>query len=235
VNLKIVVLIFIGIFYKSWKIFWHYISNFLCVILPQDWKDAFWGKFGMGVPRPRSPSELRSQASLARVSVHLLGITRRRWPNGESGLLSRSSRLDRKRRDLCPYPGHKSCGRSIAGSYTAAAGRLPLRSAGVCRAIDTVGAEQCLKRHGIFHLHDVSGNKFGQKIFGSVINSVYLSWLIRTSRYGHALKRSSNNMANSLRAACHSRKLRPPFSKLRIADRLVSGPHLLSGECRAFG
>jgi hypothetical protein len=189
----------------------------------------------MGAPRPRSPSELRSQASFARVSVQLLGITRRRWPNGESGLLRRSSRLDRKRRDLCPYPGHRSCGRSIAGSYTAAAGRLPLRPAGVCRTIDTDGSEQCLKRHGIFRLSDVSGNKLVHKNLGSVINFVYLSRLIRTSRYGHALKRSSRNMANSLRAACHSRILRPPFSKLRIADRLVSGPPLLSGERRAFG
>jgi transposase InsO family protein len=36
-------------------------------------------------------------------------------------------------------------------------------------------------------------------------------------RYGHALNRSSNIIANWLRAANHSRTLRPPFSKLRIA------------------
>ncbi len=36
-------------------------------------------------------------------------------------------------------------------------------------------------------------------------------------RYGHALKRSSNMIANWLRAANHSRTFLPPFSKLRIA------------------
>src|SRR6056297_1401788 len=36
-------------------------------------------------------------------------------------------------------------------------------------------------------------------------------------RYGHALKRLSNMIANWLRAANHSRTFLPPFSKLRIA------------------
>jgi len=36
-------------------------------------------------------------------------------------------------------------------------------------------------------------------------------------RYGHALKRSSNMIANWLRAANHSRTFLPPFSKLRMA------------------
>ena len=35
--------------------------------------------------------------------------------------------------------------------------------------------------------------------------------------YGHALKRSSNMIANWLRAANHSLTFLPPFSKLRIA------------------
>ena len=35
--------------------------------------------------------------------------------------------------------------------------------------------------------------------------------------YGHALKRSPNMIANWLLAANHSRALRPPFPKLRIA------------------
>ncbi len=36
-------------------------------------------------------------------------------------------------------------------------------------------------------------------------------------RYGHALKRSSNMLANWLRAANHSRTFLPSFSKLRMA------------------
>ena len=36
-------------------------------------------------------------------------------------------------------------------------------------------------------------------------------------RYGHALKRSSNMIANWLRAANHCLTFLPPFSKLRIA------------------
>ena len=36
-------------------------------------------------------------------------------------------------------------------------------------------------------------------------------------RYGHALKRSPNMIANWFLAANHSRTLRPPFSKLRMA------------------
>jgi hypothetical protein len=36
-------------------------------------------------------------------------------------------------------------------------------------------------------------------------------------RYGHALKRSSNMIANWFLAANHSRTFLPPFSKLRIA------------------
>ena len=36
-------------------------------------------------------------------------------------------------------------------------------------------------------------------------------------RYGHALKRSSNIIANWLRAANHSRTFLPSFSKLRMA------------------
>ena len=36
-------------------------------------------------------------------------------------------------------------------------------------------------------------------------------------RYGHALKRSSNMIANWLRAANHSRTFLPSFSKLRMA------------------
>ncbi len=36
-------------------------------------------------------------------------------------------------------------------------------------------------------------------------------------KYSHALKRSSNIIANWLRAANHSRTFLPPFSKLRMA------------------
>lgn len=53
-------------------------------------------------------------------------------------------------------------------------------------------------------------------------------------RYGHALKRSSNMIANRFRAANHSRTFLPPFSKLRIAKVNQLGRGLLGRE-RAAG
>lgn len=45
-----------------------------------------------------------------------------------------------------------------------------------------------------------------------------VSWSAHAGfRYDHAVKRSSNIMANWLRAANHSLTFLPPFSKLRIA------------------
>ena len=55
-----------------------------------------------------------------------------------------------------------------------------------------------------------------QKVIGSVRKSVYLAWPCGF-RLDHALKRSSNMIANWFLAANHSLTFLPPFSKLRMA------------------
>ena len=66
------------------------------------------------------------------------------------------------------------------------------------------GLDRCLRRYGVGNLREC--------------HEVCVSGLAHAGfRYAHALKRSSNRIANWFLAANHSLTFLPPFSKLRIA------------------